>query len=173
MKNIKLVPACLVQLTGRAYTASGATNGGVVGQSFQSVIDASAPGDTLVVQPGIHPDASLVFNKPLTVLPSGTNGDMTQLFGIVQITGAGASTFQSAFFGGNVQITGATGSLFGSYFNGTVQTTGAAISFFDSTFNSNVTVTGSSVTRNDAHCLCTSTDLDRSPPSQILPQVNT
>jgi hypothetical protein len=146
MKDIKLLTACLGFLAAFAYTASCATNGVVVGQNFQSVIDASAPGDTLVVQPGIYPDASLVFNKPLTVLPSGTNGDMMQLFGTVQVTGAGASSFQRAYFGGSVQTTGATVSFFGSYFNGTVQTTGAAVSFFDSTFNSNVTVTGSSVT---------------------------
>jgi hypothetical protein len=146
MKHIKILTACLVLLAGLAYTASGATNGVVLGQSFQSVIDASAPGDTLVVQPGIYPDASLVFNKPLTVLPSGTNGDMMRFLGAIQVTGAGASSFQRAFFGGSVQTTGATVSFYGSYFNGTVQTTGAAVSFFDSTFNGNVTVTGSSVT---------------------------
>jgi hypothetical protein len=128
MKNIKLLTACLGLLAGFAFTASCATNGVVLGQNFQSVIDASAPGDTLIVQPGIYPDASLVFNKPLTVLPSGTNGDMMQFLGAIQVTGAGASSFQRA------------------YFMSSVQTTGSTVSFFDTTFNGNVTVTGGKVT---------------------------
>jgi len=63
------------------------------------------------VQPGIYPDASLVFNKPLTVLPSGTNGEMMQLFGTVQVTGAGASSFQRAYFGSSGANHGRHGQL--------------------------------------------------------------
>src|ERR1017187_807015 len=120
MKNIKLPIIGLAFLAGFASTASCATNGVVLGQNFQSVIDASAPGDTLIVQPGVYPDASLVFNKPLTVLPSGTNGNPIQFIGTIQVTGAGASSFQQAYFAGSVQTTGSTVSFFDRTFSGTV-----------------------------------------------------
>jgi len=67
-------------------------------RTFSRSLTPQAPGDTLVVQPGIYPDASLVFNKPLTVLPSGTNGEMMQLFGTVQVPGRARASFQRAYF---------------------------------------------------------------------------
>ena len=127
MNNLNLLVACLALLTGFAYTASGATNGVIVGQNVQSVIDASAPGDTLIVQPGVYPDASLVFNKPLTVLSSNTNGDPMQFLGTIQVTGAGAFSFQRAYFANSVQTAGSTVSFFDSTFNGPVAVSGGKL----------------------------------------------
>jgi hypothetical protein len=127
MKNIKFLSACLAFLAGLAYTASGATNGVVLGQNFQSVIDASSSGDTLIVQPGVYPDTNVVFNKALTVLPSGTNGSPIQFLGTIQVQGPGVSSFQRAYFGTNVQTTSATVSFFDSYFNGAVNVAGGKV----------------------------------------------
>ncbi len=84
-----------------------ATNFVILGDDFQTKINASAPGDTLVVQAGVYP-GNLNFNKPLTVLRSGTN--QIQFLGTVQITGAGNSSFQFSQFGGAVTIQ-ATGTV--------------------------------------------------------------
>lgn len=82
-----------------------ATNFVILGDDFQTKIDAASPGDTLVVQAGVY-SGNLNFNKALTVLRSGTN--LIQFLGTVQITGAGNSSFQfSEFFSPvTVQATG-------------------------------------------------------------------
>jgi hypothetical protein len=141
MKHIKILTACLVLLTGLAYTASGATNAVIVGQDVQSVINASAPGDTLIVQPGVYPDASLVFNKPLTVLVASTNGAVMQFLGNIQVTGAGASSFQQAYFGGSLQTTGAMVSFFDSIFNGPVTVAGGKLTMKRTILNYPLTLT--------------------------------
>jgi hypothetical protein len=76
------------------YVIQGATN-------FQATIDASAPGDTLVVQ-GAQYFENLTFSKPITVLRSGTN--LIQLQGTVQILGTGALNFAQAQFANTVFV---------------------------------------------------------------------
>jgi hypothetical protein len=80
------------------YVIQGATN-------FQATIDASSPGDYLVVQ-GAPYFENLTFSKPVTVLRSGTN--LIQLQGTVQIQGTGAVNFAQSQFGNtvNMQCTG-------------------------------------------------------------------
>ena len=141
MKNLKLLIFGLNILAGLASTAFCATNGVVLGQSFQSVINASAPGDTLIVQPGVYPDASLNFDIPLTVLPSGTNGNPIQFMGTIQVTSSGANSFQQAYFGTNVQTVGSTVSFFDSYFNGPVTASGGKLTIKRTTFNTNAPLT--------------------------------
>ena len=86
MKTLTCLTAGLV-LTAAALHCPAATNYVILGDNFQAKINESAPGDILVVQAGVYPD-NLNFNKPLTVLRSGTN--RIQLAGSVQMQGRSA-----------------------------------------------------------------------------------
>jgi len=91
----------LLGLTLGTTTVRAATNYVLVGQALQPAIDASAPGDMLVIQAGVYPD-SPNFNKPLTVLRSGTN--QIQFIGSVQITGTGDHYYSQCEFSSTVSI---------------------------------------------------------------------
>ena len=106
MKKITLWFALLVGVLGVRPTRA-ATNFVILGDDFQAKINASASGDTLVVQAGVYP-GNLTFSKPVTVLRSGTN--QIQFQGAVQINGAGATTFAQTEFASAVQIQ-ATGTV--------------------------------------------------------------
>lgn len=128
MKRLRLLTLGLTLLGGIAFTVSAATNAVIVGMNFQAAIDAATPGDTLVVQPGPYPDATLNFSKPLTVYAADTNGALINFSGAVQVTASGSTTFRQVLFGSTVEITG-----------------GGTITFLQTTFAANVTATGSQV----------------------------
>jgi hypothetical protein len=140
MTKLKVMAVCFAFLGVLADAASGATNGVVLGQSFQSVIDASAPGDVLIVQPGLYLDTNTVFNKSLAILPSGTNGGTIQFLGPVQVTGSSTSSFQKVYFGDTVQIAGSTASFFDSVFNASVTAAGGKVTFKRTIFNGSLTL---------------------------------
>ena len=141
MKNLKLL-SLAVALLAMTFTANAATNFVILGDDFQAKIDASAPGDTLVVQAGVYP-GNLNFNKALTVLRSGTN--QIQFMGTVQITGAGNSSFQLSQFASAVTIQ-ATGTVsfalsqFLAPFNSSAANLLVSQSSFSNTFTANLMV---------------------------------
>jgi hypothetical protein len=141
MKTISII-ATLAVICANFAPANAATNIVVLGQSVQSVIDASSPGDTLLIQPGVYTDASVIFNKPVTVAPSNTTNGPVSFQGAVQIQGSGPSTFQHLYFASDMQISGPSTTFFNSLFNGNVLVSGGKTNgFFDSIFNSNLTAT--------------------------------
>jgi hypothetical protein len=141
MKNPQLLALCLGLSGALPLDAYAATNLVYLGQDFQSAINASAAGDTLVVQPGVYPDANLAFNKPLTVLPTGTNGDMIQFMGTVSVSGSGAVTFQHAYFASSVQATATSTAFFDSVFNSQVVAGGGKLTMKRVLLNSALTLT--------------------------------
>jgi hypothetical protein len=98
-----------------------ATNAVVAGMDVQAAIDSAAAGDTLLFEPNTYPGASLTINKSLNLVSAGGQIRFT---GSVTIQGPTTNNFQSVYFGGPVQSTGAT------------------VGFFDSTFNAPVTIAG-------------------------------
>ena len=78
-----------------------ATNYVILGDNVQTNINASAPGDTLVVQAGSY-SGNLVFNRSLTVLRSGSN--LLQFAGTVQMAGTGAQYFADCQFSSAVTV---------------------------------------------------------------------
>jgi hypothetical protein len=83
----------------------------------QAVIDASAPGDTLFMEPGVY-QSSLVFNKALRVVPAaGPNQGQIQFTGAITVQNNGTNSFQQTFFGGPLETIGATVTILDSTHN--------------------------------------------------------
>ncbi len=110
MKTLTCLRALLV-VAALQITVHSATTVVPLGANLQTVINAAASGDTLVIEPGTYNDANLNFNRPLKVLAASESGaPSVNLTGAVRIEhGAiGTSTFQGISFGGAVEINEAT-----------------------------------------------------------------
>ena len=112
------------------------------GDDLQAAINAAAPGNTLVLQPGTYMQ-NLVFTNPLTFLCGVTaiSNQPVNLGGTVQIQGTGASYFQQITFLNSVgvQCTG-TISFVECLFQNPVKTFGATLLSSSNTFQSSVAV---------------------------------
>jgi hypothetical protein len=100
MKHHIISAGLLVLLA--ASNSFAATNYVIQSDDFQSRLNTSAAGDTLVVQAGVYP-GNLIFTNPVTVLRSGSN-DWIHLQGTVQVQGAGAFGFAQCVFASSVQV---------------------------------------------------------------------
>ena len=109
---------------------------------LQAAINAAAPGDTLVLQPGTYMQ-NLVFTNPLTFLCGVTaiSNQPVNLGGTVQIQGTGTNFFQQITFLNSVgvQCTG-TVSFVRCVFQNPVTTFGATLLSSSNTFQSSVAV---------------------------------
>lgn len=134
MKKLSILFALLGAIVVPVFAA---TNFVILGDDFQAKINASAPGDTLVVQAGVY-TGNLNFNKPLTVLRSGTN--QIQFQGTAQIQATGSLYFSQCYFANAVSI----------------QCTGT-VSFVQSQFGVSAPVTSHAATLLMANVFCTNT----------------
>src|SRR5205807_896538 len=100
--NKRIVSFHLLFVLALSGTAFGATNYVVQDTNPQTQINASNPGDTIVMAAGPYTN-DLIFSKPVTVLRTGTN-DLIRFLGNVQIQGTGALNFAQVKFAGSAQI---------------------------------------------------------------------
>ena len=115
-----------------SISAHGTTNVVVVGNDLQLAINASSPGDTLVVQSGAY-SGNLNFTKPLTLLCSGTNG--IQLSGNTSIQSPGPVAFSQVQFLGSLTVqSNALSILNQSTLSSAVSVTGGTLQAFDCSF---------------------------------------
>lgn len=113
--------------------AHSATNYVSTGQSLQTVINNSAPNDTIVVSRGLAMDPSVILSIPLTVVGGTTN---VNILSPVQLTGVGDSRFQGLHFANTVMIqsTG-TISIVGCTFGLPVISSNASVVCLSNTFS--------------------------------------